>query len=107
MPLPLVTFDAPRLMRTIATEALDRAGIPWRLAFTNHSLGAVWAAVAAGLGVTVRTRFELRNNLRMLPAAEYGLPALPKVALLLHRLEAESDETCALLAADLRASVSA
>ena len=106
VPLPLVTFDAPCLMRTIAAEALDRAGIPWRLAFTSHSLGAVWAAVAAGLGVTVRTRFGLRNNLRMLPAAEYGLPALPKVALALHRLEAEPDETCALLAADLRASVS-
>jgi DNA-binding transcriptional LysR family regulator len=105
-PLPLATFDAPCLMRTIATQALDRAGIPWRFAFTSHSLGAVWAAVAAGLGVTVRTRFGLRNNLRILPAAEYGLPALPKISLVLHRLEAEPDQTCALLAADLRESVS-
>ncbi|QDZ27238.1 LysR substrate-binding domain-containing protein [Noviherbaspirillum sp. UKPF54] len=105
MPLPLVAFDAPCLMRTIATEALDRAGIPWRLTFTSHSLGAVWAAVGAGLGVTVRTRFGLRNNLRTLPAAEFSLPALPKVGLVLHRLEAEPDQTCALLAADLRESV--
>ena len=102
MPLPLVAFDAPCVMRTIATEALDRAGIPWRLAFTSHSLGAVWAAVAAGLGVTVRTKFGLRNNLRALPAAECGLPALPKIGLMLHHLEAEVSETCALLAADLR-----
>jgi len=106
-PLPLVAFDAPCLMRTIATDALDRAGIAWRLAFTSHSLGAVWAAVAAGLGVTVRTKFGLRNNLRALPAAEYGLPALPRVGLVLHRLEMEPDETCALLAADIRESVSA
>lgn len=106
-PLPLVTFDAPCLMRTIATEVLDRAGIPWRFAFTSHSLGAVWAAVAAGLGVTVRTTFGLRHNLRILPAAEYGLPALPKIGLVLHRLEAESDQTCALLSADLRESISA
>lgn len=103
-PLPLVAFDAPCVMRTIAIEALDRAGIPWRIAFTSHSLGAVWAAVAAGLGVTVRTTFGLRNNLRTLPAKEYDLPALPKIGLVLHRLEAEPDQTCALLAADLRES---
>lgn len=107
MPLPLVAFDAPCLMRTIATEALNRAGIPWRLAFTSHSLGAVWAAVGAGLGVTVRTRFGLRDKLRTLPPAEYGLPTLPKVGLVLHHLEADPDETCALLAANLRESVSA
>jgi DNA-binding transcriptional LysR family regulator len=106
-PLSLATFDAPCLMRTIATEALDRAAIPWRFAFTSHSLGAVWAAVGAGLGVTVRTTFGLRNNLRILPAADYGLPALPKVGLVLHRLEAEPDEICVLLAADLRDSVAA
>jgi DNA-binding transcriptional LysR family regulator len=104
-PLPLVAFDAPCLMRTIATEALDHAGIAWRLAFTSHSLGAVWAAVAAGLGVTVRTRFGMRNNLRTLPPAEYGLPALQTVGLVLHRLEAEPDQTCALLAAHLRESI--
>lgn len=105
-PLPLIAFDAPCLMRTIATEALDRAGIPWRLAFTSDSLGAIWAAVAAGLGVTVRTRFGLRNNLRVLPTAEYGLPALMKVGLVLHRLEAKPNETCALLVSNLRESIS-
>ncbi|NEX62396.1 LysR substrate-binding domain-containing protein [Noviherbaspirillum galbum] len=105
LPLPLVAFDAPCVMRTVAIEALDRAGIPWRIAFTSHSLGAVWAAVAAGLGVTVRTRFGLRSNLRTLPAEAHGLPTLPKVGLVLHRLEPELNETCALLAADLRESV--
>jgi DNA-binding transcriptional LysR family regulator len=104
-PLPLVAFDMPCVMRTIATEALDRAGIPWRLAFTSHSLGAIWAAVAAGLGVTVRTRFGMRGNLRVLPAPECGLPALPKIGLVLHRLEMEPGQTCAMLAADLCDSV--
>jgi DNA-binding transcriptional LysR family regulator len=104
-PLPLVAFDAPCVMRTAATEALDRAGIPWRLAFTSHSLGAVWAAVAAGLGVTVRTTFGLRSTLRTLPAREYRLPALPMIDLFLHRADAELSETCAPLAAALRDSV--
>lgn len=104
-PLPIVAFDAPCIMRAVAIDALDRAGIAWRLAFTSHSLGAVWAAVGAGLGVTVRTRFGLRNTLRTLPAEEFGLPPLPTVALVLHRLDPDLPETCALLAADLRDSV--
>lgn len=106
-PLPLVAFDAPCIMRSAAVEALDRAGIRWRLACTSHSLGTVWAAVAAGLGVTVRTRFGLREGLRTLPPAETGLPALPKLGLALHRLEAQGGAACELLAADLRESVAA
>ena len=54
-PLPLVLFDAPCLMRARAIRALDDAGIPWRIAFTSQSLGGIWAAVQAGLGITVRS----------------------------------------------------
>jgi DNA-binding transcriptional LysR family regulator len=78
-PVPLVMFDAPCMMRTAATNALDRAGIAWRVAFTSPSLGGVWAAVAAGLGVTVRTEVGLPARLRTLDAT--ALPVLPKVGL--------------------------
>jgi DNA-binding transcriptional LysR family regulator len=81
-PLPLVMMDAPCLMRSAATAALDRAGIPWRVAFTSASLGGVWAAVAAGLGVTVRTAIGVPAHLRLLDDAT--LPALPAVGLGLH-----------------------
>ncbi|GGZ02606.1 LysR substrate-binding domain-containing protein [Pseudoduganella plicata] len=81
-PLPLVMMDAPCLMRSAATAALDRAGIPWRVAFTSASLGGVWAAVAAGLGVTVRTALGVPAHLRLLDDAT--LPALPAVGLGLH-----------------------
>ncbi len=54
-PLPLVLFEPPCTFRRLALEALDRAGIPWRVAFTSPSLSGLWAAAAAGLGVTVRT----------------------------------------------------
>ena len=54
-PVPLVVLDAPCMMRTAATTALDRAGVPWRVAFTSASLAGTWAAVKAGLGVSVRT----------------------------------------------------
>ncbi|WP_348642569.1 hypothetical protein [Mesorhizobium sp. B2-4-6] len=38
-PLPLVVFEAPCLSRTVATETLDCAGMPWRMAFSSPSLG--------------------------------------------------------------------
>ncbi|MDD4912107.1 MAG: LysR substrate-binding domain-containing protein [Sideroxydans sp.] len=96
--VPLVVFDAPCMMRSAATTALDRAGIPWRIAFTSPSLSGIWAAVGAGLGVTVRTRAGLPMNLCELN----GLPALPEIGLILHRTEAEPTELIQRLAEIVR-----
>jgi len=86
-PLPLVMMDAPCIMRSAATRALDQAGIPWRIAFTSPGLSGVWAAAAAGLGVTVRTAIGLPPSLCVLDMP--GLPPLPDVGLRLLRAEAE------------------
>jgi DNA-binding transcriptional LysR family regulator len=86
-PLPLVVMDAPCVMRSAATRALDQAGIAWRIAFTSPGLSGVWAAVAAGLGVTVRTAVALPPTLRVLDAA--WLPPLPEIGLRLYRAEAQ------------------
>lgn len=67
-PIPLVMFEHPCLMRARATAALDNAGIPWRVVFVSHSLGGIWAAVQAGLGLTVRTRVGMPANLRTVNA---------------------------------------
>lgn len=77
-PLPLVMFDAPCILRSRAIAALDSAGIPWRIAFTSHSLSGLWAGVSAGLGITLRTRIGLPDTLRvdsrLLPdAGELGI----------------------------------
>lgn len=93
-PVPLVAFEAPCLMRNLATEALDRAGIPWRLVFTSPSLGGVWAAVTAGLGVTVRTPLGLPSGLRILMPEECGLPRLPSLGLAMYRNQAEPAAAC-------------
>lgn len=92
--VPLVAFEAPCLIRTLATEALDRAGIPWRLVFTSPSLGGVWAAVAAGLGITVRTSVGMTPHLRILQPDEFDLPALPALGLAIHRAEAGCSPVC-------------
>jgi len=88
-PLPLIAFEAPCLMRSCATSALDHANIPWRLSFTSPSLSGIWAAVAAGLGVTVRTAVGMPRHLRIIDSPT--LPALPMLGLSLHRLEAEPE----------------
>ena len=62
-PLPLVMLDSPCLMRSRAIDCLDRANIAWQ--FISHSLSGIWAAVQAGLGITVRTRIGMPGNLRV------------------------------------------
>ena len=87
-PLPLVMLEAPCLMRSAATAALDHANIPWRIAFTSASLAGIWAAVAAGLGVSLRTPLGLPAGVRALAPHETRLPALGSLGLCLHRAEA-------------------
>lgn len=64
-PIPLVLFEAPCFFRQRALEALDKAGLPWRIAFTSPSLPGLWAAVEAGLGVTLRTAAGLPAKLQV------------------------------------------
>lgn len=77
-PLPLVLFEPPCTFRRMALEALDRAGLAWRVSFSSPSLSGLWAAVSAGLGVTVRT--ELATPPRVVPLRSSRLPALPPLA---------------------------
>ena len=97
-PLPLVAFEAPCLLRTVATETLDRAGLAWRMAFSSPSLHGIWAAVAAGLGLTIRTDIGLPANVKAIAPEVLGLPALPMMALHLHQKDAELDSVAARLA---------
>ena len=86
-PLSLVLLDAPCLLRDLAESALDSVGIAWRHAFTSASLSALWAASAAGLGLTVRTPIGLPASLRIINPQETGLPALPLIGLSLYRAQ--------------------
>jgi len=97
-PVSLVVLDAPCIMRTAATQALDHAGVPWRIAFTSPSLAGIWAAVKAGLGVSVRTSLGLPADVRALDAQDAHLPPLPLLGLALYRAEAEPEPAVARLA---------
>ncbi|WP_241300888.1 LysR substrate-binding domain-containing protein [Burkholderia stabilis] len=92
-PLPLVVFDRPCRFFGAATDALDRAGVPWRVAFTTPSLAGLWAAAAAGLGLTVRSHYGLPASVRVLGAASLGLPELPSLPLILLRRTSSATPT--------------
>jgi DNA-binding transcriptional LysR family regulator len=82
--LPLVMFEAPCLMREKATAALDKAGIAWKVVYSSQSLNGIWAAVEAGLGITVRTSIGLPASIS---AIEAILPPLGSLGVLMHRTE--------------------
>lgn len=104
-PLPLVAFEPPCRFRAAGVAALDAAGIPWRLAFTSPSLTGLWAAVAAGLGVSLRTPAGLPGNVRVIGVEESRLPTLPQIALSLHAADAAPSPVVTLLASILRESL--
>lgn len=81
--LDLALYQPPCFFRQAGTAALDRAGVAWRPAFVTASLHSLWAGVAAGLGITVRTGADLPSSLMRLDK-RHGLPPLPGVELCLH-----------------------
>ena len=82
-PLPVATMAEPCGVRALASQLLDTAGLPWTEAFVGGGVAAVAAAVMAGLGIAALAP-------RMLPlgavdvGARLGLPALPRLPILLH-----------------------
>lgn len=82
-PLPLALFTSPCRFRTKGISELDAHGIAWNIALTSPSLYGVWAAVNAGLGVTVRTPEGLLPELEVVDR-KFGLPNLGNVDVSLH-----------------------
>ena len=82
-PLPLALCTPPCFFREAAIAALDRAGIPWHIAFTSLSVHGIWAAVDAGLGITLRTATGVPKQLSVMEPKS-GLPRLPMVDVSLH-----------------------
>lgn len=82
-PLPVATLAEPCGVRVLSSRLLDEAGIAWAQIFVGGGVAAVAAAVMAGLGVAALAP-------RMLPfgavevGARLGLPALPRLPVVLH-----------------------
>jgi DNA-binding transcriptional LysR family regulator len=81
-PLPVANLAAPCSMRATAFRALDGAGVDWREVFVGGGIGAVTAAITAGLAVAALAR-------RIAPVGaidvgeKLGLPRLPRTKVVL------------------------
>ena len=75
-PLPLALNPEGAMLRNWATHALDRAGIPWRIAYTSTSVSGLEAAVRAGIAVGVFREATISKRLKILGPKE-GMPLLP------------------------------
>ena len=75
-PVPLALQQEGSGVRSWATAALDRAGIPWRQACCCGSLAALETSVRAGVGIGAFTAHTISDRLRVLAAKE-GFPPLP------------------------------
>jgi DNA-binding transcriptional LysR family regulator len=83
--LPLVTAPAPSLLRKVASEALDAAQRPWRVAYVSSSRAGTLAAISAGLGIGILPRGSLVPGVVALER-DSGLPPLPVASVhLYHR----------------------
>jgi DNA-binding transcriptional LysR family regulator len=79
--LPLITFPPPSITRKAAQEALDRAGLSWRIVCTCGSLSGLTAAARAGMGILVQPRSMAPAGLKEIAADV--LPALEDVEFVL------------------------
>ena len=83
-PLPLALFPSDCIYRNWAIEALDAAGIEYRVAYSSPSNMGLQSAVIAGLAVTATSKSIIPQGMRQLRPEE-GMPPLPNVYFLLHR----------------------
>lgn len=96
-PLPLIAFPRPSITRAAATEALDRAGIEWRISCTSGSLSGLRAAALAGLGIMVQPKSMIPLGLVEIPQS-VNLPKLESIEFILTGAGKELDPNGAELA---------
>jgi DNA-binding transcriptional LysR family regulator len=82
-PIPLALLRSGNMFREWALDSLTAQGRTWRIVLSSTSIGAVEAAAAAGMAITVVKERTARAGLRMLGEAE-GLPSLPVSEIALH-----------------------
>jgi DNA-binding transcriptional LysR family regulator len=81
-PVPLVVYHAPSLSRSRAAQALDNAGIGYRVTCTVRDVTGLLAAVRAELGIAIFARSLVPDDLAELPLTA-GLPELGEIDLVL------------------------
>jgi len=90
--LPLVLSPAPCVYRQRAIDTLNKEGIRWRIVYTSPSLTGTFAAVKAGLGISILPLNMIPRELQIVR----GLPALKDAQIALLKQENLSESGSAL-----------
>jgi len=105
-PVDLVCLPAPCEVRRAATDALDKCGRAWRVAFSSPSLAGQKAALRARLGVAPLNKDLVDGDFRILDERD-GLPPLGDAWLILHVRDVGREGAVAELARLLRRELEA
>lgn len=76
-PLPLVMFPPPSITRAMAIEAVDQAGLSWRIVCTCGGLAGLRAAAMAGFGLMVQPQSMIPSGLTEIRS--HHLPGLGEI----------------------------
>lgn len=75
--IPLVLSPQPCVYRASALQALENAGLRWRVVFISPSYAGIIAAVNAGMGITTLPQTMVPETLKVI--REEFLPPLPDI----------------------------
>lgn len=84
-PLPVAVFNHGCFCRLWMCNALETAGIDYRVAYSSHSLSAILAMTGTGLAVTAQLHSLATPELEIINEEEAGLPRLPSARIMLVR----------------------
>ncbi|WP_333823692.1 LysR family transcriptional regulator [Pinisolibacter sp.] len=82
-PIPLAVIARPCRIHELAIDSMEKAGLPWVMAFVSRDLLAIQAAVEAGLGIGCVGRSAVPPGAIVL-GTEDGFPALPESEIVFH-----------------------
>ncbi|MNY97004.1 LysR substrate-binding domain-containing protein [Acinetobacter calcoaceticus] len=71
--IPLVVLQQPCILRQMAIQALEEKGLEWHIAYECNSVQALWPAVRAGIGISLRSLFQIPSDIKILKSAELPL----------------------------------
>ena len=95
--LPLAVFEEDCVFRNWAVEALEKAGIEYRIVYVSRSISGILDAARAGLAIAPVVQSNVPSDLKIV-GVETGLPILPVSNIVLHQARRQFSETIACFA---------
>lgn len=90
-PLPIAVFEEDCIFRTWAVEALEKAGIQYRIVYVSRSISGLIDAVRAGFAIAPVIRSNVPNDLKI-SGVDEGLPVLPVSNIVLHKTKKKTSK---------------